>query len=198
MSTTVIIKYPAGNVRSVWHALKRLGVNALWTDDAASIRNASRVIFPGVGEASSAMKHLKENGLDELIRELQQPVLGICLGLQLFCRHSEENDTSCLDIFPNLVKKFESNNGKQKVPHMGWNTINGLKGPLFHKVQENAYLYFVHSYYAELNTHTCAQTTYGQAFSAGLVKDNFFAVQFHPEKSGKTGQQILDNFLKIK
>lgn len=198
MSKTVILKYPAGNVRSVWLALKRLGEEALWTDDPESIRKARRVIFPGVGEASTAMLHLREKGLDELIHELQQPVLGICLGLQLFCEYSEENDTHCLGIFPNLVKKFDSDGGKQKVPHMGWNTIHTLGGPLFDGVLENAYLYFVHSYYAELNRHTCAQTTYGQTFSAALQKNNFYAVQFHPEKSGVVGLQILTNFLNIK
>jgi glutamine amidotransferase len=198
MSKTVIVKYPAGNVRSVWHALKRLGEDALWTDDPVSIRNASRVVFPGVGEASTAMQYLREKGLDELLCELQQPVLGICLGLQLFCLHSEENNTSCLGIFPNLVKKFDSDGGKYKVPHMGWNTIHGLKGPLFSGVQEKAYVYFVHSYYAEWNMHTCAETAYGKPFSAALEKDNFFAVQFHPEKSGEVGSRILNNFLKIR
>jgi glutamine amidotransferase len=198
MSKTVILKYPAGNVRSVWHALKRLGEEALWTDDPVQIRNASRVVFPGVGEASTAMKYLRENDLDELIRELQQPVLGICLGLQLFCQHSEENDTPCLGIFPNLVKKFDSDGGRLKVPHMGWNTIHQLKGPLFQKVPENSYVYFVHSFYADQNTHTCAQASYGVPISAALEKDNFFAVQFHPEKSGDVGRQILNNFLKIK
>ncbi|MCC7465928.1 MAG: imidazole glycerol phosphate synthase subunit HisH [Saprospiraceae bacterium] len=198
MSKTVIIKYPAGNVRSVWHALKRLGEDALWTDDPEQIRNANRVIFPGVGEASTAMNYLRQKGLDDLIRELQQPVLGICLGLQLFCQHSEESDTDCLGIFPNLVRKFDTQGGLQKVPHMGWNTIEQLQGPLFNRIPEGAYLYFVHSYFAERNEFTSATTNYGLPFTAALEKDNFFAVQFHPEKSGEAGQLILDNFLKIK
>ncbi len=198
MSKIAIVKYNAGNVQSVLHALERLGETAIWTDDPEEIRRADRVIFPGVGEASSAMEHLRERGLDEVIRDLKQPVLGICLGLQLFCHHSEENDTDCLGIFDVAVRKFSSGADRLKVPHMGWNTLENLQGPLFDGVPEGSYAYFVHSYFAEKNQATMATTTYGVPFSAALQRDNFYAVQFHPEKSGATGQRILDNFLKIK
>ena len=197
MSKTAIIKYNAGNVQSVLHALGRLGETAIWTDDPEEIRRADRVIFPGVGEASSAMQYLRERGLDEVIYNLQQPVLGICLGLQLFCRHSAENDTECLGIFDVDVSKFSSSD-HLKVPHMGWNTLYGLAGPLFDGIPENTYAYFVHSFFANQNPDTVATTEYGGIFSAALQRDNFYAVQFHPEKSGATGQQILHNFLKIK
>lgn len=197
MSKTVLIKYNAGNVQSVLHALERLGVTALWTNDPKEIRQADRVIFPGVGEASSAMRHLRERGLDEVIRELNQPVLGICLGLQLFCRHSEENNTDCLGIFDVPVRKFSAGMDQLKVPHMGWNTVQELNGPLFEGIPERSYVYFVHSYFAEKAADTVAITEYGAPFSAALQRDNFYAVQFHPEKSGVSGQQILHNFLKI-
>lgn len=195
MSKIAIVKYNAGNIQSVLFALERLGKTAIWTDDPAKIRNADRVIFPGVGEASSAMQHLRARGLDEVIKGLQQPVLGICLGLQLFCRHSEENNTDCLGIFDVDVKKFDAQAINQKVPHMGWNTLESLKGLLFEGIPENSYAYFVHSYFAEYCPQTIATTHYGQPFSAALQKDNFFAVQFHPEKSGEIGQQIIQKFL---
>ncbi len=198
MSKIAIVKYNAGNVQSVLHALERLGETAIWTDDPDEIRRAEHVIFPGVGEASSAMRYLRERGLDEVIRSLQQPVLGICLGLQLFCRHSEENDTDCLGIFDVAVRKFSSDETQLKVPHMGWNTLHHLHGPLFEGVPTGSYAYFVHSFFAEKSDDTVATTEYGKPFSAALQRDNFFAVQFHPEKSGETGQQILSNFLKIK
>lgn len=204
-----IVKYNAGNVQSVLFALERLDVKAVWTDEPAVLRSADRVIFPGVGEASSAMRYLCERGLDEVIRSLQQPVLGICLGLQLFCRHSEENDTICLDIFDADVRRFPSSSTPHssllapqssplKVPHMGWNNLSHLRGALFEGVAEESFVYFVHSYYAEINPSAVATANYGVDFSAALQRDNFYAVQFHPEKSGPVGQQILRNFLKIK
>ena len=198
MSKTAIIKYNAGNVQSVIHALERLGETAIWTDDPDEIQNAERVIFPGVGEASSAMSHLRERGLDKVICNLQQPVLGICLGLQLFCRRSAENHTECLGIFNVEVSKFSSGSDHLKVPHMGWNTLQGLTGPLFEGIPESSYAYFVHSFFVNQNPDTVATTEYGGPFSAALQRDNFYAVQFHPEKSGATGQRILHNFLKIK
>jgi len=198
MSEIAIIKYNAGNVQSVLHALERLGKTAIWTDDPEEIRQAERVIFPGVGEASTAMRHLQERGLDQVIRALQQPVLGICLGLQLFCRHSEENDTACLGIFDVDVRKFNAGAERLKVPHIGWNTLQDFRGPLFEGVPESSFVYFVHSYFAEKTMDTVATTEYGKPFAAALQRDNFYAVQFHPEKSGETGDRILDNFLKIK
>ncbi len=197
MSKIVIIKYNAGNVQSVQFALERLGKSALWSDDPEVIKGAERVIFPGVGEASSAMLHLKERGLDQVIRALTQPVLGICLGLQLFCSHSDENNTDCLGIFEESVRKFKPGTSHLKVPHMGWNTLHGLQGPLFAGVPEKSYAYFVHSYFAEKSADTVATCFYGTPFSAALQRDNFYAVQFHPEKSGVIGQRILQNFLKI-
>lgn len=193
MSQIVVIRYNAGNVQSVMHALERLGKTALWTDNPRQIQSASHVIFPGVGEASSAMRHLRAQGLDEVIRGLQQPVLGICLGLQLFCRHSEENDTDCLGLFDVGVKKFE---GPEKVPHMGWNTLENLTGPLFEGVPEKAYAYFAHRFFAEMGRETTATTHYGKPFPAAMQHGNFHALQFHPEKSGAVGQHILANFLK--
>lgn len=202
---TAIIKYNAGNIQSVLFALERLGHKAVWTDDPDLLRQADRVIFPGVGEASSAMRYLRERGLDEVIRSLRQPVLGICLGLQLFCKHSEENDTLCLGIFDAEVKRFSGNTLAEsavaqplKVPHMGWNNLSHLRGALFEDVDEGSFVYFVHSYFAELNRAAIAISDYGGQFSAAMQRDNFYAVQFHPEKSGATGQQILSNFLKIK
>lgn len=198
MSEVVIVKYNAGNVQSVQNALGRLGVQATWTDHPEIIRSARRVIFPGVGEASSAMEHLKERDLDVLIRNLEQPILGICLGLQLFCKHSEENDTTCLGIFDVPVRKFDNQTTGLKVPHMGWNTLVDLQGPLFKDVPAGSYAYFVHSYFAEQSSASVATTGYGGPFSAAIQRDNFYAVQFHPEKSGEIGQRILSNFLKIK
>lgn len=193
--SVAIVKYNAGNIRSVQFALQRLGVEALWTDEPAALRAADKVIFPGVGEASSAMQYLRERGLDAVLRGLRQPVLGICLGLQLFCRHSEEGDTSCLGIFDAEVRRFRSPG--LKVPHIGWNTLSKLRGPLFEGVQDENYVYFVHSFYAETHPAMVAQTDYGVLFSAALQRDNFYAVQFHPEKSGELGQRILKNFLKL-
>ena len=189
----VIIKYNAGNIRSVLFALERLGVNALVTDDPDEIRSADRVIFPGVGEASSAMKYLKEKGLDTLIRSLTQPVLGICLGMQLMCSHSEENDTTCLGIFDEKVKLFPLDGFK--IPQIGWNNIIHLKSDIFRGIDEKAYMYFVHSYYVEKCDNAISLTNYIAEYSSAVHKNNFYAVQFHPEKSGDAGQQILENFI---
>jgi glutamine amidotransferase len=197
MSKIAVLKYNAGNIQSVLFALERLGKTADWTDDPETIRRADHVIFPGVGEASSAMQHLRARGLDEVIRSLEQPVLGICLGLQLFCRHSEENDTPCLGIFDVNVLKFKPASSHIKVPHMGWNTVDELQSPLFNNIREGSHLYFVHSYFAETSTQTCATTNYSLPFSAALQHNNFYAVQFHPEKSGAPGQQLLQNFLAL-
>ncbi len=194
---TVIIQYNAGNIQSVLYALERLGVNALVTDDSEKIKSASRVIFPGVGEASTAMQYLKERQLDQLIVSLKQPVLGICLGMQLMCAYSEENNTDCLGIFNEQVKQFKPDTISVKVPQMGWNTITRLQSSLFKGVDENSYAYFVHGYYASIGTHTIAQTNYILDYSSALHKDNFYGVQFHPEKSAKVGEQIIQNFLSI-
>ncbi|MEY4455788.1 MAG: imidazole glycerol phosphate synthase subunit HisH [Bacteroidota bacterium] len=194
---TVIIQYNAGNIQSVLYALERLGVNALVTDDSEKIKSASRVIFPGVGEASTAMQYLKERQLDQLIVSLKQPVLGICLGMQLMCAYSEENNTDCLGIFNEQVKQFKPDTISVKVPQMGWNTITHLQSSLFKGVDENSYAYFVHGYYASIGTHTIAQTNYILDYSSALHKDNFYGVQFHPEKSAKVGEQIIQNFLSI-
>jgi glutamine amidotransferase len=189
-----VIKYNAGNIHSVRIALERLGLTPQVTDKPELINKSDKVIFPGVGEASSAMAYLKERHLDKMLLELKMPVLGICLGLQLMCRHSEENDTDCLGIFDSTVRQFPP---KNKVPHMGWNTITRLKGSLFKDIVENSYVYFVHSYFAEITSRTTANTDYILDFSSALAKDNFFAVQFHPEKSGLVGEKILKNFLDL-
>jgi glutamine amidotransferase len=195
---TVIIKYNAGNIRSVLYALDRIGVEGVVTDNPEEIRAADRVIFPGVGEASTAMNYLKERKLDLLIKDLKQPTLGICLGMQLMCKHSEENDTPCLGIFDVEVKKFQSPvDNLLKIPQIGWNNITGLYSAIFEHVRENSYMYFVHSYYAALSADTVATTNYVINYSSALQKDNFYAVQFHPEKSADAGQQMLENFLKI-
>jgi imidazole glycerol-phosphate synthase subunit HisH len=199
-----IIKYNAGNVQSVLYALQRLGTIAIVTDELHEIISADKVIFPGVGNAASAMEYLREKKLDELIVSLKQPVLGICLGLQLLCKSSEEGNTQCLGIFDTVVKKFDDNVFQNKnlvpfkIPHMGWNTINSLSSPLMKGVAGNSYVYFVHSYYAELSSETIATTDYIIPFSAAMQKNNFYGVQFHTEKSGLTGEQILKNFLNIK
>ncbi|MCF8459411.1 MAG: imidazole glycerol phosphate synthase subunit HisH [Flavobacteriales bacterium] len=190
-----IVKYNAGNIRSVTNALHRLGVEALVTDDPKLLREAEKVIFPGVGEASSAMRYLRERGLDEVLKSLNQPFLGICLGLQLMCKHSEEGNTDCLGIFNENVKRFQST--KEKVPHMGWNNCSELKSSLFNGISTADDFYFVHSYHAELGTQTTAQCEYILPFSAALQKDNFHAVQFHPEKSAEVGQQLIKNFLEL-
>ena len=195
--STVIIQYNAGNIQSILYALERLGVAALVTDDPIKIKDADRVIFPGVGEASTAMQYLKERQLDILIQNLKQPVLGICLGMQLMCTYSEENNTNCLGIFNEQVKQFRPQNNSIKVPQMGWNTITHLQTPLFKGVEENSYAYFVHGYYASIGEHTIAQTNYILDYSSALHKDNFYGVQFHPEKSAKAGEQIIQNFLSI-
>jgi len=191
-----VVRYPAGNIRSVLFALERLGVEAEWTADPQMLHAATHVIFPGVGEASTAMQHLRETGLNEVILQLQQPVLGICLGLQLFCRLSEEGNTTCLGIFPETVRRFLPEKGV-KVPHMGWNTCAQTSGPLFEGLSEDNAVYFVHSYFAGIGPDTIATTHHGTPFSAALQRDNFFAVQFHPEKSGPVGQRILQNFLTL-
>lgn len=193
----VIIKYNAGNIFSVDSAMKRLGVDAIVTDNKELIARADKVIFPGVGEASTTMKYLRENDLDILIKNLHQPILGICLGMQLMCAHSEEGKTDCLHIFDTDVRRFTPERHEEKIPHMGWNTIRNVKSPLFDSSLENEYVYFVHSYYVPVNTYTAATTDYILPFSAALHKDNFYATQFHPEKSGSVGEQILTNFLKL-
>lgn len=194
-----IIKYNAGNIQSVLYALERIGVQATVTDDHEQIQKAERVIFPGVGEANSAMKYLKEHKLDKVIKNLQQPVLGICLGMQLMCAYSEENDTDCLGIFDEKVKLFTppATSKELKVPQIGWNNIYDLETKLFEDVKENSYCYFVHGYYASSGEHTIAKANYVQPYSAGLHRNNFYGVQFHPEKSAKVGEQILKNFLKL-
>lgn len=196
---TVIIKYNAGNVQSVKYALERLGINPILSDDEEEIRSADKVIFPGVGEASTAMKYLRVKGLDKIIPSLKQPVLGVCLGLQLMCKHSEENDTDCLGIFDIEVKKFVAPNQQAhyKIPHVGWNAIANYKGALTTGMAAHAYVYYVHSYYAELSPFTVAETEYIHPFSAMLQRDNFYAAQFHPEKSGEAGARILENFIKL-
>ena len=192
-----IIKYNAGNIRSVLYALERIDYSATVTDNTDEIKNADKVIFPGVGEASTAMNYLKERNLDKLICSLTQPVLGICLGMQLMCKHSEENETECLGIFDEDVKKFKVKSEKLKIPQIGWNSIYDLKTDLFKNVNENSYCYFVHGYYASGGEHTIATTNYVQPYSSGLHKDNFYGVQFHPEKSAATGEIILKNFLEL-
>ncbi|MCW3080750.1 imidazole glycerol phosphate synthase subunit HisH [Segetibacter sp.] len=192
-----IVKYNAGNIQSVLFALERIGVEAEVTDDVEELQTADKVIFPGVGEASTAMEYLKARKLDQVIKELKQPVLGVCLGMQLMCAYSEENDTTCLGIFEEQVLRFESNGSQLKVPQMGWNTIYDLKSPLMKNVREDSYCYFVHSYYASLGEHTIATTDYTKPFSAALNKGNFYGVQFHTEKSADVGEQILKNFIEI-
>ena len=192
--SVAIVKYNAGNVRSVQFALARLGVEPLLTDDPAALRAASHVIFPGVGEASSAMRYLNERGLAEVITNLTQPVLGICLGLQLMCRHSEEADTDCFGIFDTDVRRFK---GKAKIPQIGWNTVQHDGNALFTRIPQNVHFYFVHSFYAESGPDQVAKTEYITPFASAMVKDNFHAVQFHPEKSADVGSQLLKNFLSL-
>lgn len=190
----VIINYGAGNIQSILFAIERLGFTAVLTNNSEEIKAADKVIFPGVGEASCAMKMLKESGLDSLIPTLTQPVLGICLGMQLMCKHTQEGDTDGLGIFDVDVIKFTP---KVKVPQMGWNTIYDLKSDLFKEVAENEYMYLVHSFYAPLCEETIATTDYEVAYSSALENNNFYGTQFHPEKSGDVGEQILGNFLKL-
>ncbi len=195
-----VVKYNAGNVYSVLTALRRLGVEPVLTDDPELLRSADKVIFPGQGEARTAMAYLQARGLDEVIKNLTQPVLGICIGQQLLCKHSEEGDVDCLGVFDADVVRFKPEKHEQKVPHMGWNQITELKSPLFgvdngERLNEGDFVYFVHSYYVPLCAETIATTDYIQPFSAALQKNNFYATQFHPEKSGSVGEQILKNFL---
>lgn len=189
-----ILKYNAGNIMSVKNALNRLGYESIITDNPEELRRADKVIFPGVGEASSAMRYLKERGLDNIIISLKQPVLGICLGMQLMCRHSEEADTRCLGIFDTEVRLFPP---VDKIPHMGWNNFFTLKGDLFRGVSPEDDVYFVHSYYPEISIFTTATCDYILPFSAAMEKDNFYATQFHPEKSADIGEIILQNFLNL-
>ncbi|MDR0414339.1 MAG: imidazole glycerol phosphate synthase subunit HisH [Prevotellaceae bacterium] len=194
--SVAIIKYNAGNIFSVESAMRRIGrEDVVVTDDPDVIRTADRVIFPGVGEAGTTMKYLREHKLDSLIRSLRQPTLGICIGLQLMCAYSEEGDTECLGIFDERVVRFKS--GEHKIPHMGWNTIQAKESPLFAGLEKDPHVYYVHSYCAQVGAHTIATTDYVQPFSAALHRDNFYAVQFHPEKSALVGEQILRNFLEV-
>ena len=203
-----IVKYNAGNIFSVINAVKRMGIEPLWTDDAEELMSSDRVIFPGQGEARSAMEYLRERNLDKVIASLRQPVLGICVGQQLMCAHSEEGDTDCIGVFPIQVRRFQPNVHEEKVPCMGWNSLNlqlpeaanvlrteSNVSPLFAGLGREDYVYFVHSYYCELCDSTIATANYILPYSAALQKDNFFATQFHPEKSGKVGRRILENFL---
>lgn len=195
--SVAIVKYNAGNVYSVIHALQRLGVDPLLTDRPEELASAEKVLFPGQGEASHAMQYLREHGLDKVIYSLRQPILGICIGQQLMCRHSEEGDTDCLGIFDAPVLRFRPKRNEQKVPHMGWNSITDTKSPLFKGIGDEEYVYFVHSFYVPVNKQTIAATDYILPFSAALHKDNFYATQFHPEKSGSIGEHILKNFLEL-
>ncbi len=189
-----IVKYNAGNVRSVHNALKRLGVDAVITDSSEALQRADKVIFPGVGEAGSAMQYLRNTGLDRTIKNLNQPFLGICLGMQLLCAESEEGNTSCIGIFPEKTSRFQDG---VKIPHMGWNSIESLQGQLFKGIKPGCDMYFVHSYFVPAGKWSIATCNYGSAFSAALQKDNFYGVQFHPEKSGEAGAQILKNFTEL-
>ncbi len=199
-----IIKYNAGNIQSVLNALERLGFKAEVTDDPEQIKAADKVIFPGVGAASSAMQSLQQNNLDRVIKDLKQPVLGICVGMQLLCKHSEESDTECLNIVPVKVKKFvfpslpgEGLGVRLKIPQVGWNTIYDLQTSLFNRIANNSYIYNVHSYYAEDSPYTIAKCNYGINYAAAIRKDNFYGVQFHTEKSATTGDKIIQNFLEL-
>lgn len=191
-----IVKYNAGNTQSVIYALNRLGIEPVLTSDAEELNRADKVIFPGVGEASTAMNFLKQNGLVEIIKNLKQPTLGICLGMQLLGRHSEENNTDCLGIIPVDIKRFPDQKG-MKVPQIGWNTLQDLKGPLFKGMKDGEFVYFVHSYYVAQSEFTIATTNYILPYASAMHKDNFYAVQFHPEKSSKTGEKIIQNFLEL-
>lgn len=192
-----IIKYNAGNIYSVDYALKRLGIEPVITADKEVLRKADKIIFPGQGEAGTTMRYLKENRLDELIKDLKQPVLGICIGMQLLCRVSEEGNTGCLGVFDAPVLRFLPEKQEDKIPHMGWNNLTNLKSGLYKGLSEGDFVYFVHSYYVPANEYTVAVTDYIQPFSASIHKDNFYATQFHPEKSGAVGEKILRNFLRL-
>lgn len=189
-----IVKYNAGNIQSVIYALNRLGIEPVLTDDVEELKSADKILFPGQGEAGNTMRYLREHGLDKVIKDLKQPVFGICVGQQLLCTHSEESNTDCLGIIPAMVKKFPP---QDKVPQIGWNTISDLKSPLFKGVPENSYVYFVHSYYVESNPYQIGSTDYVLPYACALQKDNFYAVQFHPEKSSDVGSRILQNFIEL-
>ena len=192
-----IVKYNAGNIYSVVNALKRMGVDPLLTDDARQLKEADCIIFPGQGEAHGAMEYLRQRGLDNVIRSLRQPVLGICIGQQLLCRHSEEGDTDCIGVFDVDVKRFQPQQHEDKVPCMGWQNLHNLKSPLMEGLGNDPYVYFVHSYYVPVCEHTAAMADYILPYSAALHKDNYYTCQFHPEKSGKVGERILKNFLEL-
>lgn len=192
-----VVKYNAGNIYSVIHALQRLGVEPLLTDDAEALQSADKVLFPGQGEASNAMQYLRSHNLDKVICDLRQPILGICIGQQLMCRHSEEGDVDCLGIFDADVVRFRPQRHEDKVPHMGWNQLVDPKSELFKGFDQNEFVYFVHSFYVPVCEHTIATTDYIHPFSAALHKDNFYATQFHPEKSGSVGERIIRNFLDL-
>ena len=192
-----IVKYNAGNIYSVVNALRRMGIEPLLTDDAEHLKKADRVLFPGQGHAAEAMEYLKARRLDEVIRDLKQPVFGICVGQQLLCKHSEEGDVACIGIFDADVKRFQPKNHEDKVPCMGWQNLSNLKSPLMEGLGENPYVYFVHSYYVPVCEETIATADYILPYSASMHKDNFYTCQFHPEKSGIVGEQILKNFLEL-
>ena len=192
-----VVKYNAGNIYSVIHALQRLGVTPVLTDDPEQLQKADKVLFPGQGEASNAMRYLREHSLDKVIRDLKNPILGICIGQQLMCRHSEEGDTDCLGIFDAEVMRFQPQRHEDKVPHMGWNQLTHPKSELFRGFTEGEFVYFVHSFYVPVCEQTVATTNYILPFSAALHKDNFYATQFHPEKSGSVGERIIKNFLEL-
>ena len=192
-----IVKYNAGNVYSVVNALRRMGIDPLLTDDAEALRKADRVFFPGQGHAGEAMDYLKARKLDEVIRDLKQPVFGICVGQQLLCKHSEEGDTDCIGIFDEEVKRFQPKNHEDKVPCMGWNQLYDIKSPLFNGLDDGDYVYFVHSFFVPVCAETIATADYILPYSASMQKDNFYTCQFHPEKSGKVGERILKNFLEL-
>jgi glutamine amidotransferase len=192
-----IVKYNAGNIYSVVNALRRMGIEPLLTDDAEQLRKADRVLFPGQGHAGEAMDYLRARGLDKVIRELKQPVFGICVGQQLLCKHSEEGDTDCIGIFDAEVKRFQPQRHEDKVPCMGWNQLYDIKSPLNKGLNDGDYVYFVHSFYVPVCAETIATTDYILPYSASMHKDNFYTCQFHPEKSGKVGEQILKNFLEL-
>jgi glutamine amidotransferase len=192
-----IVKYNAGNIYSVDYALKRLGIEPIITADKEILQKADKVIFPGQGEATQTMQYLKAHRLDELVVELKQPVLGICIGMQLLCQFSEEGNVDCLGVFDVPVLKFKPEKQEDKIPHMGWNTLTNLKSDLYRGLQEEEFVYFVHSYYVPVNENTIAETDYTLNFSASMHKDNFYATQFHPEKSGAVGEVILKNFLNL-
>lgn len=192
-----IVKYNAGNIRSVINALSRLGVEPLLTDDPVLLRNADKVLLPGQGEARNAMDYLRQHGLDDVITSLRQPVLGICIGQQLLCSHSQEGDTDCLGIFPQQVLRFQPQRHEDKVPQMGWNSIHDLKTELFHGIDNGEFIYNVHSYYVPVCQDTIATCDYILPYSAALHRDNFYSTQFHPEKSGSVGERILKNFLEL-